>query len=363
MRRTAPAILFSGFTQSSEDADFRWLNIRKIWAVQEKHKANVRSDTVQASSKLLLAMGAAWITNDAVDFKLRLLTTAHAGTAGHQSARSTWHVLRKEFIWVDQRNDTHDFVSFCLLCVLSKSGNEVPRLLSTTIHGSRPNDVIHFEYVSLSQSDKEDKYALVVKNDLGGYFWLEPGASADFEHASKVLSCWTRVSIAPELWVFDQDSQSKNEVLGHFSSTHRIHYSLPVAYSPRVNGTVQSDMRSVLSATRAMLGELKLVPQDWFSLLAAIATALSEARPERLGRRDDGTALCLLKVVTVRKPKQHILHVFPPSVDPLKARTLKHAHTMQVTKIKDLQHALNGMEHRVAFSGRKRRKESPCQSY
>lgn len=199
----ASDIPLSGVTRSLKDADFKWPNISEICAVQNKHKAKAPSDTAQSPYKLLLAKGEAWIPNDAVDIKLRNLFIARAGKAGQRDAELTWQVLRKKFLWGDQRNDNRDFASSCLLCVKSKSGNKVPCPLLTTVHASRPNEVIHFNYVFLGQCAKQNKYAPVVKDDLSGYAWLEQSASADSQHAAEVLSRWTRVFPAPDVWVSD----------------------------------------------------------------------------------------------------------------------------------------------------------------
>lgn len=90
-----------------------------------------------------------WIPGDAVQLKLYLLTIAHAGNAGHCGVDPAWTSLRKEFHWVDQRDDVRNFDSSCLLCMLAKSRNKVPQPLSTTIHRTKPNEVIRFDYLLL----------------------------------------------------------------------------------------------------------------------------------------------------------------------------------------------------------------------
>ncbi len=82
--------------------------------------------------------------------------------------------LREHFFWIDQHDDVRAFVSSCLLCVLAKSGNKVPGLLSTTLHAKKPNEIIHFDCLFLGESDGDSRYVLVVKDDLSGYCRLEP---------------------------------------------------------------------------------------------------------------------------------------------------------------------------------------------
>lgn len=62
-------------------------------------------------------------------------------------------------------------------------------------------------------------------------------------------------------------------------------------------------MRSVLSATRAMLSELKLDPQDWASVIPTIVSAINAANLDRLGKRNDGIAFSSLEVMSGISPK------------------------------------------------------------
>eukprot|EP00171_Calliarthron_tuberculosum_P001965 IDg1965t1 len=109
-------------------------------------------------------------------------------------------------------------------------------------------------------------------------------------------------------------------------------------------------MRSVLSAMRAMLTELKLAPQDWVSVLPAIATALNEASLDRLGRRPDGIAYSPLEVMTGITPKRQVLRVLPPDLIHTKAKNISHARTIQVITVKELQASLDQMHKDVQAS-------------
>ena len=358
IRRIAPAIRFSGVTPPPDPDVFKWPSLTDIEAVQKEHADKAPSSATRNNSTLLLIEGAAWSPDDAIELKLRLLTIAHAGNAGHRGADPTWHALRNHFTWTDQRADVRNFVASCLLCLMSKSGNKVPRPLAMTLHATKPHEVIHFDYLFLGESDKDNKYALVVKDDLSGYIWLEPTASANSEHAADVLSRWTRVFTAPDIWVSDQGSHFKNEILEHLARTHRIRHNLTVANSPWVNGTVESVMRSVLSATRAMLAELKLAPQDWDSVLPTIASALNEASPDRLGRRCDGIARSPLEVMTGIEPKRQVHHVLPSHIIQANSETVEHTRAAQTVNIRDLQAALHNIHEDVKRLVTTRREKS-----
>ena len=357
-RRVTAVLPFNGVTVPPDSPEFEWPSATEIACAQDDHKGSAPVIAHTEDSGILVIKGAVWIPDDCVNLKLRLLTIAHAGTAGHRGSETTWHALRERFTWTDLRDDVRSFVSSCLLCVLAKSGNKVPRPLSTTLHGTKPNEVIHFDYLFLGDSEHDHKYVLVVKDDLSGYCWLEPTTSADSEHTAEVLARWNRVFTAPNVWVSDQGSHFKNAVLLNLAKTHRIRHNFTVAYSPWANGTVESLMRSILSATRAMIAELKLAPQDWTSVIPAIASALNEASLDRLGRRPDGIARSPLEVMTGILPSRPVLRILPRDPNVTKEKTLSNARAAQVLAIAELQVALDKVHKEVERSVSLRRERA-----
>ncbi len=108
--------------------------------------------------------------------------------AGHRGSDSTLANLAEDFIRDVIRQDTRAFVTSCLLCIMTKSGSTIPRPISTTLHGSKPNEVLHFDYLFLGTSSQDEMYVLVLKDDFSGYCWLSATNSACSEHAAKTLA-------------------------------------------------------------------------------------------------------------------------------------------------------------------------------
>ena len=125
IRRVTATLPFNGVTVPPVSPAFAWPSAAEIITAQSERKAAAPSTTKSLDSGLLVIKGAVWILEDCVDLKLRLLTIAHAGNAGHRVSDATWNALRESFTWTNLRNDTRSFISSCLLCVLSKSGNKV----------------------------------------------------------------------------------------------------------------------------------------------------------------------------------------------------------------------------------------------
>lgn len=99
-------------------------------------------------------------------------------------------------------------------------------------------------------------------------------------------------------------------------------------------------MRSKLSAMRSMLAESKLGPQDWASVLPAIASALHEASLGCLGRNSKENARSPLEVMTGILPNRQILRILPSGFNHSKAKNIDHARALEVIHIEELQKAL-----------------------
>lgn len=97
IRHIAPALPFSGVPSSPDTDAFDWPDVFEIRSDQEKHRTFAPSAATE-SCGLLRVKGAVWIPDDCIDFKLSLLTIAHAGHAGHRGVDSTWHRIRSQFL-------------------------------------------------------------------------------------------------------------------------------------------------------------------------------------------------------------------------------------------------------------------------
>ena len=78
----------------------------------------------------------------------------------------------------------------------SKTGEKVPRPLGETVHGTRPGEVVHIDYLYVGESgplgqdgldeDEGFKYILVMLDDMSNWVWLEPAGACtarNNEHA------------------------------------------------------------------------------------------------------------------------------------------------------------------------------------
>lgn len=315
------------------------------------------SDFTSDDDGLLRINDKVWIPDEADELKMKLLIVAHAGQAGHRGGEATCASLREVFTWTGIVTDVKDFVANCLLCVLSRSGSKVPRPLATTLHATKPNNVLHFDYLFLGEGPHANKYALVVKDDFSGYCWISPTPTASSEHAAETLARWQRTFTAPVYWISDQGAHFINALMKTMADTYNIQHKPTVAYSPWVNGTIERINRDILAAMRAMLAELKLGPQDWMSVIDIIPSVINEAPQSRLGHNPDGSTRSPLQVMTGIKPRRAILQVLPTISDTNVTQTLERTTAERICKIDEIQNSLHHMHKDVdiRISDRRRR--------
>lgn len=299
----------------------------------------------------------AWIPAEADELKVKLLVLAHAGAAGHRGSDATHAALSEEFTWIGMRKDVADFTDDCLLCIMARDGKRVPRPLALTLHATRPNEVLHFDYLFMGESEADTRYVLVVKDDISGYAWLAPSEKASAEHTAETLTRWNRTFTVPVYWVSDQGSHFINETLLEMASTYKISHKPTVAYSPWSNGTVERLNRDVLRAMRAMLGELKLAPHDWASVIDAIQTVLNESACPRLGRNPDGTTRTPLQVMTGIRPNRGLVRILHSQIEHSSPCTMDQSEAERIISITQLQQTLYEMHKEVNHKVNLRRRQ------
>lgn len=180
-----------------------------------------------------------------------------------------------------------------------------------TLHGSQPNEVLLFDYLYLGDGQNDNRYVVVVKKAFSGYAWLNATDSADSAHATKVLSHWHRPLTALAFLVSYQGAHFVNVLLETMARDFNIHLKPTVSYLPCVNGTVERLNRDILAALPALLGMLKLSPQDWTSVINVIPSIWNEAPEELLGRNPGGSSRFVLQVMTSIRTRRVVPQVMP----------------------------------------------------
>ena len=116
-------------------------------------------------------------------------------------------------------------------CVTTRLGEKVPRPLGTALHARRPNEIIHFDFMHMSDlgddgasSDMqtmEFTELLIIKDDLSGFCELIPcRRMSHMEVVTALLFWFSRFGVVHQ-WISDQGSHFKNLVLKEFKGSFR----------------------------------------------------------------------------------------------------------------------------------------------
>ena len=115
-----------------------------------------------------------------------------------------------------------EFVRQCLHCADTRSGDVVPRPLGETVHGTAPNEVVHFDYLYVGESgpqasqglseDGSFRYIFVIMDDISNFVSMEPVEVCTAEATADSLT-WCKTLGVPRVWVSDTATHFKNAIV------------------------------------------------------------------------------------------------------------------------------------------------------
>jgi len=290
-----------------------------------------------------------WIPEEDLELQLKVMVCSHCGTLGHRGMDSTMSIIQEDFWWSTLAQDVSKLVRGCYHCIITRTGKVVPRPLGHAIHGARPNEVVHMDFLYMGQGQDGKKYVLILRDDLSSYIWLWPTEDTTAASAAEELCVWIGVFGAMVWLVSDQGSHFKNALINSLTQEIRAKHHFTTAYSPWANGSVERICREVLRSSKALLSEWKLGAKDWPSVLEAVQSVINHAPLRRLGLRnknDQGVYRTPLEVFTGHKPVRPLMRALQMP-DYETSRSLDEVHMRMVMGIDELQSALEGMHKEV----------------
>ena len=106
----------------------------------------MRALTLEKEEALWKQDGQIWISCDDAKLKLKLMVISHCGSVGHREADATKSILKEKYAWKYMDDDVDKFVRGCFHCILSRTGEIIPRPSASALHGEKPNEVIHLDF-------------------------------------------------------------------------------------------------------------------------------------------------------------------------------------------------------------------------
>jgi hypothetical protein len=239
-----------------------------------------------------------WIPND--NLVQRILVIAHNGSSGHRGFDSTKKIITGRFWWKDFTLDLKFFVSKCLHCLKTYSG-VVPRPFGEQIHGTYPNEVVHYDFCLVFGC-----YILIIRDDLSGFTKLRLCESADAESVAVYLIEWVAEYGIPKIQVSDQGSHFKNKVIASINAQLRSKHHFTTAYSPFANGSIEFIVKDFMTTLKKLRFETNTPASQWRTLLPMIQFALNHSP------RKDKCGFSPIELFTGRKPSNNLDAVFGP---------------------------------------------------
>lgn len=269
---------------TTDDEEFVWPTAAEVAKVQLNHMDARPASLLQDSTDGLWrdGNGAVWIPDLAADLQLRMCVIAHTGPSGHRGFKTSLRVLRPFFTWSTDEEDMSNFVKACIHCLSTSGGGKEPRPYGPAFHGTKPNDLLQFDYVEIAPGANGEKYVLMLRDDHSDYKWFYALASTDAENAASAIIDWAAAFGVPAALMSDGPTHFKNETLRLVSKGLRVPHHFTLPYCPWSNGAVERLGKELLRTFRAVTSELKMRPEEWVDLLPMIQSVLNNApSPQR----------------------------------------------------------------------------------
>lgn len=289
-----------------------------------------------------------WIPDEATNLKLRIVVEGHCGERGHRAYEATLEAIKETYWWSNIKQDVREFTQACIHCIISRNGERIPRPLATAIHGEKPNEVIHMDFLYMGPAEESNmKYLLLIKDDLSSYAWLYPCERADSDVATSALAKWMACFGSMEWLVTDQGSHFVASLMTSLTQEARIRHHFTTAYCPWSNGTIERLCKEVLRVARALLSEWRLSAGSWTSIVEAIQKIMNQSPLKRLGTNAQGVMRCPMEVFTGLKASPLIIRPLPLRKY-MSVKALDEARTMQVINIDRFHQALENIHKEVS---------------
>ncbi|RAW31143.1 hypothetical protein PC110_g12518 [Phytophthora cactorum] len=268
-----------------QDDQFSWPTRSEIVRVQQEYREDVPDEAVDTNDGIEIG-GKLWLPAKATALLKRLFVVAHCGPQGHRGVNVMIELLDRRFVLSNLRQAATRFVNQYLLCKRVKGGLVILRDWTVDRPVPKRNDCLHLDYLYLGESYGDAKYMLVLKDELTHFCELVPTDSADSQTAVVAILDWNKRFGIPEMWVSDNGSHVKNQVMEWLAERLDASHQFVPVYTPWINGTAKLVNHDILQVLRVMLLERRLDTRNWVHLLPIIQANLNHTPVYSLGNCD-----------------------------------------------------------------------------
>eukprot|EP00171_Calliarthron_tuberculosum_P001128 IDg1128t1 len=145
--RISKLAIVKDIVQSSSMESFCWPEMAHFKKSQDSYLPKEGTDALKKRGEIWFKNDAIYIPCEDLELQMKILVSGHTGIGGHRGKRATESAIRENFFWKDMATDIDLFVRHCIHCVVSRTGETIPRPLGSALHGQYPNDVLHCDYL------------------------------------------------------------------------------------------------------------------------------------------------------------------------------------------------------------------------
>jgi len=270
---------------SSSADDFIWPDNAEIAEAQHAHISTRPKGLTAKDGLFINDYGAIWIPADCSDLQLRICIIAHTSSAGHRGIAATESAIRRSFHWTTITEDVDAFIKGCIHCLSTLQGKKIPRPFGPAVHGTYANDLVQFDFLEIAPGRDGVKYILMVRDDFSSFCWLFPFANANSANTCEALLEWCSTFNVPSMFMSDQGTHFKNEVLRRLCRALRVPHHFTLPHTPWSNGAVERLGREVLRVFRATASELRMPFSDWPDLVPLVQSSLNNSPSPQRGNK------------------------------------------------------------------------------
>ncbi|GMF44236.1 unnamed protein product [Phytophthora fragariaefolia] len=192
------------------ECSFAWPTFAEICAAQQLQQKQRPEHVTWNGSKARFVFGGdrVWIPGNG-DLIPRICVVVHAGRSVHRGKRTTASAISAWCWWAKHREYVSRFVKSCIHCIATGDGRE-PRPYGPAIHATAPNEVLHFDYLTLPEDeDSGHQYVLVLMDDFSGFVELWATANPDTSSCAAALQAWFNGYGVVKEWISDRVPPSR----------------------------------------------------------------------------------------------------------------------------------------------------------
>ena len=127
-------------------------SIDSIRHSQQEHDLPSQILELHALDGLWKTDGRIWIPQEDLELQLKVMVTSLSGTIGHRGKDATLSMLSEDFWRPSVRRDVDALVRDRFHCILTRTGERIPRPLGHAMHGDPPNEVVHMDVLYMGRS-------------------------------------------------------------------------------------------------------------------------------------------------------------------------------------------------------------------